>query len=44
MIYFSEANFVKYFPNKQIILEIFSNSFKKPLINNTLNPKIKFKS
>lgn len=23
MIYFSEANFVKYFPNKQIIFEIF---------------------
>lgn len=28
MIYFSVANFVKYFPNKQIILEIFSKTDK----------------
>lgn len=28
MIYFSEANFVKYFPNKQIIFEIFLKAIK----------------
>jgi len=26
VIYFSEANFVKYFPNKQVNIEVFFNN------------------